>query len=143
MLATVKNGNYFPSLLDELLNTSAGQRVIIPKARYASPAVNIIETPDLFRIEVAAPGFAKENFKLSVDKRLLTIASTREDRNEIENERIIRREFSPGAFERTFSLPESADTEKISAAYHDGVLEISIGKKDTAIEKPAREINVE
>lgn len=63
-------------------------------------------------------------------------------KNEDENEKFIRREFSYSSFKRTFSLPESVNQEKIKANHKDGILEINIPKRDKNKEKPKKEIKI-
>ena len=106
------------------------------------PAVNIIEGKDDFRIEVAAPGLDKKDFTIDVKNNLLFISSEKRQENERNDEKIMRREFSYSSFSRSFSLPESVNTDGISAAHKDGVLNITIPKREEAKEKPPRQIMI-
>jgi HSP20 family protein len=108
------------------------------------PAVNIIEGKDDFRIEVAAPGLEKKDFTIDVKDNVLFITSERrkEDGENNNNEKYMRREFSYSSFRRSFSLPDSVDVDKINATHKDGVLNISIPKKEEAKEKPPRQIKI-
>jgi HSP20 family protein len=106
------------------------------------PAVNVAESKDDFRIEVAAPGLKKENFKLHLDHNRLTIFSQVESEQEQKQEKYTRKEFSYQAFQRSFTLPQTVDTEKISASYLDGVLLITLPKREEAKVKPARAIEI-
>jgi HSP20 family protein len=108
-----------------------------------SPAVNIAEDKDSFRIEVAAPGLSKEDFHIHIEKRLLEISSEKESNTETKEEKLLRKEFSYSSFKRTFSVPEYVDTENIKANYNNGVLTVSVPKRDEAKEKPARVISIE
>jgi HSP20 family protein len=63
-------------------------------------------------------------------------------KNEVENEKVMRREFSYSSFKRSFTLPESTDSEKIKASYKDGILSINVPKREEAKEKPARQISI-
>lgn len=111
----------------------------------STPAVNIIEGKDDFRIEVAAPGLNKEDFHIELDNKLLTISCDKEEKNENSNDdgnRIVRREFSYTCFKRSFILPGSVDGEKITASQKDGILNISIPKREEAKLKPSREIKI-
>lgn len=111
---------------------------------FATPSVNIKETNDAYHVEVAAPGLAKEDFKVEVDEhRILRISSKKENRQEhTEEGKYTRREFSFQSFQRAFTLPESVDSDKIGASYTDGILNINIPKKEVAKEKPAKVINI-
>ncbi len=106
------------------------------------PAVNISETDENFKIEVAAPGMNKEDFKLSVDNDLLTISAERKEEKDEKDARYTRKEFSYVSFSRSFNMPEIVDAEKIEAAYHNGVMTITLPKKEEAKPRPAREIKV-
>ncbi len=106
------------------------------------PAVNIIEGKDDFRIEVAAPGLDKKDFKIDVKNNVLFISSEKRQEDEKKDEKIMRREFSYSSFSRSFSLPESVETDKIRASHRDGVLSITIPKKEEAKEKPPRQIAI-
>ncbi len=106
------------------------------------PAVNVIETGNDFRIEFAAPGLEKNDFKIDLDGRVLTISSEKEYKNEEKDERVMRREFSYTSFSRAFSLPESIDAEKIKANHKNGVLSIAIPKREEAKQKPPKQISI-
>ena len=115
----------FSNVLDEFLGdfdkVSNGQKMV--------PAVNILETEDDFTLEVAAPGMSKENFNLHVDHKQLTISG--EQKEEIQNKgKYARREFSYKSFKRSFILPDFVDIEKINASYEDGVLKITVPKRE-------------
>jgi HSP20 family protein len=99
------------------------------------PATNVKETDKDFKIELAVPGFKKDDFKVALDNDVLTIsAETKDEKNE-ENEKFTRREFSYNSFSRSFQLPKSANSDKINAKYEDGILKIDISKKDEAIKE--------
>lgn len=109
------------------------------------PAVNVVEHADGFRIEVAAPGLKKEDFKLNLNHNNLTIAAFRENQKEESdqrNEKYTRREFSYSSFQRTFTLPTSVDADRIQATYTDGVLKIDVPKREEAKTKPPRQIEI-
>ena len=107
------------------------------------PAVNVVENPDGFRIEVAAPGLSKDDFKLNLHHNNLTISAYKENKQEEkEGEKFTRREFSYSSFQRTFTLPTLVDSENIQANYVDGVLKIAIPKREEAKVKPARQIEI-
>ncbi len=106
------------------------------------PSVNIIEGKEEFRIEVAAPGLDKDDFSIDVKDSVLYIESEKEQKDETKDEKIMRREFSYSAFKRSFSLPDTVDTDRISANHKNGVLNIVIPKKEEAKEKPPRKIKI-
>jgi HSP20 family protein len=108
------------------------------------PAVNIKETEDHFTVEVAAPGMKKEDFSIELDNNLLTISSEKTDeREQKDGERYTKREFSYQSFQRSFTLPQNmVMEEKIEAKYKDGVLHLTIPKKEEAKKKPRRNIKI-
>jgi HSP20 family protein len=106
-----------------------------------TPAVNIQEKNEAYIVEVAAPGLKKEDFNVNLTNDILTISSEKEIKEE-EEERFTRREFSYSSFERSFSLPQTTEAEKIEAKYENGILKIKIPKKETSIKKSAKQIKI-
>jgi HSP20 family protein len=107
------------------------------------PAVNISETPNDLVIEVAAPGMKKKDFNIQIDGDQLHISYKKEQKDENTETNHWRREFNYESFERTFTLPTIVESEKIYAAYTDGILKISVPKKEEAKKKPARSIEIQ
>ncbi len=107
------------------------------------PRVNILETGDDFRVEMAAPGMKKDDFHVELDNDMLTIHSELPENNS-ENESVnyTRREFSYGSFKRSFYLPNTVEAEKIKAKYNDGILSLLIPKKEEAKKRPTRTIAI-
>ena len=92
---------------------------------------------------MAAPGMAKDDFKIELDNNMLTISSQREDEHiEHDKRNYQRREYSYESFVRSFHLPDSAEAEKINAKYHDGILNMVIPKKEEAKRKPIKSIKI-
>ena len=106
------------------------------------PAVNIKETNKDFNLEFVAPGFKKEDIKVSIDDNILTISAEKENEKQENSERYTRKEYSYNSFSRAFSLPESVNFDKIDANYSDGVLKLSIPKKVVAKSIVKKEIKV-
>jgi HSP20 family protein len=108
------------------------------------PAVNVKENDDEIMIEVAAPGMKKDDFKLDYDNGRLTISSEKEEKiDEKDGEKITRREFSYSSFQRSFSVPETVvDVDKITAKYSDGILKLSLPKREEVKPKPAKQIKI-
>ena len=107
------------------------------------PSVNIKESADQFTVEVAAPGFGKDDFKLELNHNLLKISSEKKLEKETkEGEQFSKREFSYQSFSRSFTLPQIADAENIAANYENGILKIEIPKKEEAKPKPLRTIEI-
>jgi len=97
-----------------------------------TPAVNIAETENEFHIELAAPGLKKEDFKINLDKNTLSVSTEKKDEKVEEGKKISKREFSYNAFVRSFTLPETVDHSKIDAEYVDGILKLTIAKREEA-----------
>lgn len=107
------------------------------------PAVNIKEDKDGFEVEMSAPGLKKADFRIELDQRLLTISSEKKIKNETKKgQRFTRREFSYQSFSRSFQLPETVEAEKIAARYENGILTLSIPKKEAAKPKPLKQIEI-
>jgi HSP20 family protein len=106
------------------------------------PAVNIMEDNDGYTIEVAAPGLNKKDFNIHLENNVLTISSEREDNVENNEGTTFRREFSYNSFKRSFSLPDSIDTEKIKASHKEGILYLALPKREEAKVQPARQIAI-
>lgn len=98
------------------------------------PAVNIAESENDYCIELAVPGMKKDDFKINLDKNVLSISAETKSESEqnTQDKRYNRREFSYNSFIRTFTLPDSADYSKISASYVDGILAVTVAKKEEA-----------
>ena len=108
------------------------------------PAVNIKETKKEFKLEISAPGFDKQDFDVQVNKNMLTVSATSETSSEEkgDDEKVLRREFSTATFSRSFTLPDNVDTEKITAKEKNGVLHVSLPKKEDAKEKVVKRIEI-
>jgi len=109
----------------------------------SQPAVNVKEDADGFYLALAAPGYGKKDIEIKIDENVLTISSEKkEDTTAKEGEKFTRKEFKYAAFKRTFTLPDTVDATKIGANYENGILNISIPKKEEAKPVPARTITI-
>jgi HSP20 family protein len=107
------------------------------------PSVNVKENAGEFMVEVAAPGFDKNEFNIELNNDVLTISSEKKIENETKSdERVTRKEFSYQSFSRSFTLPTVVERDKIKAKYENGILNIVIPKKEEAKAKPARQIEI-
>jgi len=97
------------------------------------PAVNISESEKSFKIEMAAPGLDKSDFKINVDKNLITISAEKKEEQVSEEKLYSKKEFNYSSFSRSFTLPETVDYSNIEAAYEGGILILTVGKKEDAI----------
>lgn len=132
-----KDDPFFPSLFDDFFGKDYFKHI---STGTTIPAVNVKEESGRFQIELAAPGLKKEDFDVDLDHNILTISSEKKEENEEKNEeaRYTKREYSFRSFSRSFTLPENADGEHIEANYQDGVLTISIPKKEEKENKNKR-----
>jgi HSP20 family protein len=114
--------NVFDSLFSDALNKNYGINKV--------PGVNILEGEAEYKIELAAPGLTKEDFHINVKKDTLSVWAEKKAEDTEVAKNYTRKEFDYLSFARSFVLPESVDAEKIEAEYTNGILNITIGKKD-------------
>lgn len=140
-MSIVKRNNLlFPSFINEALKPDwfGGMETLNSNV----PSVNIKENETDFEVELAVPGFKKDNFNIEIDDNILTISSEVESENEAAEGNYTRREFSYASFKRSFSLPETVNEDEINANYKDGILRLSLPKRDEALPKPKRLIDI-
>lgn len=125
----------------DLMNDMFNEEKLGNTADCSTPPANIIESKFDFRIEIAAPGFEKSDFKIDLDKMMLTI-SLNKNVDENTEEKCNYTEFNYNQFTRSFRLSDKIDTGKINALYKNGLLQVILPKKEEAIEKPARQIKI-
>ena len=120
--------NWFPSLFNDFFDTSW-----MSKMNTSTPALNVIEDENEYKVEVAAPGMTKDDCRISLSNDdQLTISfekKTEDSEGSSESKKYLRREFSYSQFQQTFTLPENVDKESISASVDNGVLTIDLHKK--------------
>lgn len=135
----LKLNHRHPFLFENFFNESD----YLQKNQFKSlPSVNVVEKTDGFELEVAAPGLKKQDFKINFQNYKLTISAEKETANEEVDGKYTRKEFSFNQFQRVFTLPQTVDAEKIEATYVDGILKISIAKKEEAKVKEPKQIEV-
>jgi HSP20 family protein len=153
LLKNKRNGSSLPTMVDNFFNADnffassilnnglldIGGTVYIPEA-------NIIENGKNYKIELAAPGLERKDFKVEVKDNILKISAEKENENEeeINDEKkyFCRKEFSYNSFTRSFTLPENLITDKIDAKYENGILHLTLPKKEVTVSKPAKQIKV-
>jgi HSP20 family protein len=131
----------FGELVHEFLGRDIGQFFGSDDLKRNVPHVNILERTDGFELQMMAPGYSKQDLKLSMENEILTISAERKKEELKEGERFTRREFLHSSFSRSFRLPESVDAEGIQAEFTDGILRIRIPKAAAAKPK-TREISI-
>lgn len=107
-----------------------------------APAINIIEKGDRFVVMVAAPGMEKKDFQLSIKDGALVVAVEKDLTAEQKSWKYVQQEFQYHSFKRAFAIPESVDPALISAAYENGLLEITLLKKEEARESEGHKIDI-
>jgi HSP20 family protein len=145
-----KNGP-FSSILPEIFNT---ERLFGPslldlewtfwdtEQAFDVPSANIRETEKEYMVDVFAPGFKKQDFKIEFSEGMLTIHAEKEDKSEETKKDYLHKEFSFSSVRRTFSLPENIKEDKIDALYDNGILHLVLPKKDQGKNKITKEIKV-
>ena len=122
MLVTRRNQDFMPTLFNELMNWN--------DTTYSTPRMNIMETKDNYKLELCIPGLTKEDVKLNIDAEgNLVVEMVKETKKENKEEmRYLRHEFSVEHFRQTVMLPDDIHKEQISAKVENGILDIVIPK---------------
>lgn len=133
-----------PGLMNDLFNDDLFDNIFgfVPATKDSVPTVNIIEEKENYRLEIAAPGLEKDDFKIDLHNDVLTVSAEKKQENEEKNKKFLRREFSYCSFKRSFTLPETINEEKIEAMHKNGILTVIIPKKEEAKEKEPRMISI-
>jgi len=136
------NANYTPfdvlTAFDDLFTLDMPSRT--HRSYNTTPRANVVKTDTGYGIELAAPGFSREEFELSVDSDKLTVRMGTEDTKEYED-KLIHREFRFADFSRSFSLPDNTNVDRISARYEAGILYIDVPVEEKNVQK--RTISIE
>ena len=104
-----------------------------------NPAVDLYEKDDHFVIKAELPGVDKEDIRVDLKDRVLTLSGERSYDNEVKEENYYRKERSYGKFQRAFALPADVDSDKITAEFKDGVLQVEVPKPE---EKKAKQVTI-
>ena len=144
------SGTLFPALLSDFFGVSPFARPGLFDADVATlpsrlgvniPSVNIRETDADYRIALAAPGLTKKDFKVETGDDVLTVRVEKEETKE-EKVGYTRKEYSFHSFSRSFLVPENAQPDNIQARYEDGILTLTLPKKEVTVTKAKKEITV-
>ena len=130
MVPVRRNQNWLPSIFNDFLTNDW----LMERRNTTAPAVNIIENDDEYKIEVAAPGMTREDFKVHIneDNELIISMEKRSEEKEEDKKHkgtYLRREFSYTQFQQSLLLPDNVERDKISAKVEHGVMSIDIPKK--------------
>ena len=142
------NNSHVPSLYTDLLNIDRFFEQPLLRGDWPAakiPAANVSEHEKEFLIELAVPGMNRENMKIDVENRVLTVSGHKEVKEEKKgkNGHYMRREYSYDSFSRSFELPDTVQDDGIKATYQNGVLELHLPKKSEHIaEAQRREVSI-
>ena len=118
--------------MNEFLNEGCSYDRYAKNELTYSPSTNVFETDDSFTLEMSIPGYEKEQVSLSVENDLLTVKAEVKEAEE-KDYKYSRREFSVSNFEKSFKLSKNINQEKIEASFKNGVLVVTLPKKEEAI----------
>jgi HSP20 family protein len=143
MYPVVFKKSCFPRQRDAFFSSNDRFRSLFSDgADYSVPAVNIKESEGHFEIEVAAPGQKKEDFRIALEKNMLTISTEKKSQNEDHEGRYTRREFGYSSFTRSFIIPDYVDQDKIKANHNNGVLIVELPKMKPEKSKEVKTIQI-
>jgi HSP20 family protein len=146
MSEIVKKNPLFPAFFDDFFTKDFFDWNDKNFTRLGStlPSVNLIENDQNFRIELAAPGMKKDDFKIELHNGILTIAAEKKEEKEEKDKEgnYLRREFRYSSFKRSFNMPESIKEDDIKAKYNDGILTIDLAKVAEKMEKNKKMIEI-
>ena len=135
------NRSTYSSPLSGLLNNFFADELLTKEYAQFVPAVNLSEEETQYCVDLSAPGFDKNDFKIEVHERILTVSGKQETQIEAKQKTFSQKEFNYGSFQRSFSLPEGINEETIDAKYENGILKVILPKKEES-KKTAKEIKV-
>jgi HSP20 family protein len=133
------------SIIDDMFDEFFNAEMAVPSkrmARFTQPLVNVIEEKESFKIEMAIPGVSKEDVQINLEQDQLIIKSAKEQTETEENDQYTRKEFYYGSFVKSFHLPDTINRDTVEAKFRDGILHIELKKKEEAIEKGPKQIEI-
>ncbi len=132
--------------MDDFFDNRNWVRNMLPdtfwNGKSAEPALNIKEADGNFEIELAAPGFSKKDFEVTIEDGCLNISAEKQHSDEEKEKNFTRREFSYSSFQRSLQLPDSIKDEDIKAKYNDGILSFKLTKKEEAKKLPPKKVEI-
>lgn len=138
------SGTQLPTIFSELFDADKffNPGTYLKEFNKQFPPVNITESAKEYKIELAIPGFDKEDVKVHVENEMLTISAEKKEEKNVKNERYTRKEFSYGSFNRSFQLPKAANGDNVKAKIENGILNLVVAKKEEALKQAKKEIKV-
>ena len=137
-ISNIKLDDFIDGLFNKSISEFMGSDFIQTR-----PSLNVIEKEDAYLVELAAPGLEKSDFKISIEKNILSVDVDKTEEHESENENFKRREYNYYKFSRRISISDKADASKIKASYDQGILRVDIAKKEKEIDKGIQTIEIE
>ena len=133
MMPARKSQNWLPGIFNDFFGNEW-----VEKTNSASPAINIKESENEYKVDVAAPGMTKDDFSIKIDadnQLIVSMEKKEEHKDENKKEKYLRREFAYTQFQQIMILPDNVEKDKIEAKVENGVLQIDIPKKQIAVEE--------
>lgn len=141
MLPLRRNQNWLPNIFNDIFDNDW-----IEKVNTTSPSINVIEKPNEYQVQIAAPGMTKDDFKVSLDEEgnlVVAMEKKAEKEEKKEETHYLRREFSYSQFTQAMVLPEDVDKEKIEAHVENGVLDVTLPKlSPVKVKKQTKQIAI-
>ncbi|MEI8049018.1 MAG: Hsp20/alpha crystallin family protein [Bacteroidota bacterium] len=117
---------FLPSLMNEVFERQSNETELTYK-----PAANVREDEKNYTIELALPGFTKDEISISFEEEVLTVTAGRQPKEEVKGQKYTWNEFGhKSKYERSFQLPETVDADQISAKFENGILNVTLPKKE-------------
>jgi len=141
MLARI-NRNFVPAYWDDFFNDRFYRNFHTATSQNPTPAVNVVEEDQAFKIEMAVPGVSRKDFHIEVEDDVLTISTEKKESKKDQQSNYLRREFNYQSFKRSFQLPETVDQDSIQATHESGILSVILSKKEEVLQKAPKQIEV-
>lgn len=137
-MSLIKRNNLFEDFVNDFFGYKPMRVPSLYNRESDLGAVNVKENDKSYSMDVFVPGFQKQDINIEVEKDIIKISANIEEKNEDYN----RKEFSRKSFMRSFTIPEDADMENVSADLKDGILNIIINKKSEQDIKTLKKIDI-
>lgn len=144
MLTVRRRPNGVPSLVnvfEDFFNQNYPEKFIGHKGDF-NPSVNVVESDVNYQLEFAVPGFAKTDFDVKIEKEFIVVSGKKEVQTEAKEKNYTRKEFTFNSFTRTFNLPENVETADVSASYENGILHVTLPKKEVKAASAVKKIDI-
>lgn len=144
-MSLIKTNRFsLPSVFSDFFDADRffAQNPFLSEKELQLPAVNVTETDKAYKLELAVPGYKKEEIKVQVEQDVLTISAERQEEKKESHEKYTRREFSYGSFKRSFQLPKGALHDGITARYENGLMLLDIPKSGAPTGTERKQISI-